>query len=117
MSVTDPADAHVKYEIDWALASFCSKIEPTPVFPKDDKVGVCVGEGVGVGVAVTVGLGVAVGLGRLLILASDVVTRVDDMIAAITNITISNLIAPMFFSVMRGKVIFGIGLAPNARTS
>ena len=40
MSVTDPVVWGVKYDMDWALASFCSKIDPTAVFPKDVKVGV-----------------------------------------------------------------------------
>jgi hypothetical protein len=61
MSVTDPEVVEVKYETDWALASFWSWRVPIAVFPKVVKVGVCVGVGVGVGVAV--GAGVPVGLG------------------------------------------------------
>ena len=60
----------MKYETDWALASFMSKLAPTALFPKTynvDKgvvVGIGVGVGVGVGVGEIVGDGVGVGVGE-----------------------------------------------------
>jgi hypothetical protein len=62
MSVTDPVVVHLKYEIDWALASLVSLYVPIAVFPKEDEVGLAVAVGVGVGEGVDVGTGVGVGV-------------------------------------------------------
>ena len=61
MSVIDPVVEHLKYEMDWALASLCAKFVPITVFPKE-VADPCLGVGVGVGVVVGVGVWVAVGV-------------------------------------------------------
>src|SRR5450756_1091253 len=63
MSVIDPVDVDVKYDMDWALASLLSMLAPIAVFPKVVEAGVVVGVGVAVGLGVGVGVGVVVGVG------------------------------------------------------
>ena len=55
MFVIGPVVVAVKYEMDWALASFWSVEVPIAVFPKVDEVGV--------GVGVIVEFGVFMGVG------------------------------------------------------
>ena len=63
MSVIDPVVVALKYETDWALASFWSRYVPIAEFPKADKVWVVIGVDVGIGVVVGVGVGIGADVG------------------------------------------------------